>query len=162
MLGIGIVVIVLDQLSKRLITGWLGPASEHHRVEIWGPIFGMEYARNSGAAFGLFGGQGILLSAVALVIIAGLLIAARREAVQGPWQMVGMGLLIGGALGNLIDRLRHGYVTDFIDVGPWPTFNLADSAITIGIVLVICLGFQENTARQPGRTEADHDAHALG
>ncbi|HEV2107806.1 MAG TPA: signal peptidase II [Thermomicrobiales bacterium] len=160
-MGTAIAAIILDQLSKLLITGWLGPASEQHRLEIWEPVVRLEYARNSGAAFGLFGGQGILLSAVALVIIAGLLIAARRQAVQGPWQMVGMGLLIGGALGNLIDRLRLGYVTDFIDVGPWPTFNLADSAITIGIVLVVGLGFRENTAHKPRRTEADRDTDAL-
>lgn len=135
------VVFILDQASKAWITAWLGPTASRHRVELVEPMLALHYARNSGAAFGLFGDQGVFLAIVAAVVIAALLLTARHHAVDSSWLRIAMGLITGGAAGNLIDRVRLGYVTDFIDVGRWPTFNLADSAITIGIAIVVIHGF---------------------
>lgn len=140
-LFIAAAVFVLDQGSKAWITAWLGPAAGQHSQQIVGGVLTIRYARNSGAAFGLFDNQGTLLALLAAVVVAALLVAVRREALVAPWQRSTVGLIVGGALGNLIDRLRLGYVTDFIDVGRWPTFNLADSAITIGICLIIFHAF---------------------
>lgn len=138
---IATVVFVLDQASKAWITSWLGPAANRHRVELVEPMLALHYARNSGAAFGLFGDQGVLLAIVAAVVIAALLITARHHPVDSSWLRTAIGLIAGGAAGNLIDRIRFGYVTDFIDIGRWPTFNVADSAITIGIAIVVVHGF---------------------
>ncbi|MGI8644564.1 MAG: signal peptidase II, partial [Thermomicrobiales bacterium] len=101
------------------------------------------------AAFGIFGDQGLLLVLVAAVIIGALLIVTLSGSVASSWQQRTVGLIVGGAAGNLIDRLRLGYVTDFIDIGPWPTFNLADTAITIGIAVIVIHGFASEP--RPGR-----------
>ena len=92
--------------------------------------------QNTGVAFGLLRGYGSILAAVA-VLIAALFFAFGRRSVRAPLTGAALGLLIGGAAGNLLDRLVRGYVFDFIDVGFWPVFNLADCAITVGIGLLI-------------------------
>lgn len=105
------------------------------RVEL-APGVDLVNGRNRGVAFGLLGEGGALvtvLAAVALVVLVAFFFThARRPLVWLP-----VGLLLGGALGNLLDRLREGSVTDFIDVGPWPTFNLADAGITVGVVVLL-------------------------
>lgn len=148
-LAVATVVVGLDQLTKALITAWLGPAAASHRFHIIEPVVALRYARNSGAAFGIFGDQGLLLVLVAAVIIGALLIVTLSGSVASSWQQRTVGLIVGGAAGNLIDRLRLGYVTDFIDIGPWPTFNLADTAITIGIAVIVIHGFASEP--RPGR-----------
>ena len=100
-------------------------------------FFRLTHGTNSGAAFGLFQDQTVILT-IASVFAIGFIIYFYRSHGDGSWiTSVTIGLLLGGAVGNLIDRLIARRVTDFIDVGPWPIFNLADSSITVGITLLI-------------------------
>jgi signal peptidase II len=127
-------VAVLDQGSKALVEAHLVPGE---RVEVVGPLK-LTLAHNSGVAFGLAGGGGaglILLTAVALGFVGYLF--ARNPTRPGMW--VAVGLLGGGALGNLADRMRIDSVTDFVDLPHWPPFNLADVAITAGVALLALL-----------------------
>jgi signal peptidase II len=111
------------------------------------PFFNIVYARNTGVSFSLFRADSLvgqwLLSAVALAIVAGLLVWMRR--LQRSWPVIALGLIVGGAVGNVIDRLRLGFVFDFLDFywNGYPhfaTFNLADSAITVGVAMLLIDG----------------------
>lgn len=109
------------------------------------PFFNLYYARNYGAAFSSFMGQRWALAAVAITISIVLMVMMYRTAATAKWGNIAFALIIGGALGNLFDRLYHGFVVDFFDfyIGDWhyPTFNVADCAICIGAVMVILEGF---------------------
>lgn len=125
-------VFAADQAAKAAIEANLVPGE---KIELLGPI-GLTLAHNRGVAFGLAGGAGfglVLLSLAALGVIAYLF--SREAGKPGAW--VAVGLLAGGALGNLADRIRADQVTDYIDVGSWPAFNLADVAITCGVALLV-------------------------
>ena len=135
-LGVAFAIITLDQLTKAVIVLALGPAQSSHVMELVGGVLSVEYVENRGAAFGLFRGQGAALSLVALAILGGLVVYYRRVAAPSLWLAAAVGLVAGGAVGNLIDRIRLGYVVDFLAVGPWPKFNVADSAITVGVALL--------------------------
>lgn len=131
-LALAAAVVALDQATKAIVSGALDPGQ---RIEI---ALGFELVdvRNRGIAFGLFAdGQGLVLvvTVVALTLILGYF--ALNAGRPGLW--VGVGLLVGGALGNLIDRVRVDEVTDFIDPPLWPAFNVADIAIVIGIAAIV-------------------------
>ncbi len=100
-------------------------------------IFRLTHGTNSGSVFGLFPNQTLLLILASVVAIGFLVYFYRTHAFPSPMARVAIGLLLGGALGNLIDRLRVGTVVDFIDLGWWHLFNLADSSIVVGIVLLV-------------------------
>jgi signal peptidase II len=123
--------VVLDQAAKALVESRLSPGED---IGVLGPIE-LTVSHNNGIAFGLASHSGIVL---ALVAAAGLsfvgAILARHP--SRPWIWVPVGLIAGGALGNLADRLRAGAVIDYIAIGPWPPFNLADVAITVGVALL--------------------------
>lgn len=138
--GLALVIIVLDQLTKAWMLDGLD-LREVGRVLVAPPILNFTYVENTGVSFGLFGGGGArwLLSVFSILVAGGLamwaLKAERRLLVSA------IGLVIGGAIGNAIDRIQYGYVVDFIDLSgtglfPW-VFNIADSAITVGVVLLI-------------------------
>jgi len=131
---LGAVVVAGDQAVKARIERSLAPGQE---VDVLGPL-SLTLAHNAGVAFGLAGGAGaglVLVTVAALALIA--YVFSRDPERQGMW--VAAGLLAGGALGNLIDRLLAGEVTDYIVVGSWPPFNLADIAITAGVVLMVLI-----------------------
>jgi signal peptidase II len=126
------VVVGLDQLTKHLIRTDIA-VGEVHKFFF---AINLVHVRNTGVAFSLFSGGGsvvLLITLAALVLLTGYL--ARRPERPGLW--VPTGLLIGGAVGNLIDRIVYGAVTDFIKLPLWPAFNLADSAITIGVLALL-------------------------
>lgn len=129
-------VLALDQFTKWMVVRELGRTSLEHRLNVWNPYVALEYVENTGAAFGLLRGQGTYLLVLVVLVVGGL-IAFLRWAEPTPALATSIGLLIGGALGNALDRVRLGYVVDFVSVGRWPTFNLADSAITCGVLLFV-------------------------
>lgn len=138
-------VVAADQAVKGRVEAKLVPG-EH--VDVLGPL-GLTLSHNKGVAFGLAGGAGlglVLVTAAALALIA--FVFSRDPVRPGMW--VAAGLLAGGALGNLIDRLAAGEVTDYIDVGSWPPFNLADIAITAGVVLMVLIYLRETEAGGDG------------
>jgi signal peptidase II len=135
-------VVVLDQAAKALVEANLVPGED---VEVLGPI-GLTLSHNSGVAFGLAGGGGVrlvLLATLALLAIG--YIFSRDPARPGMW--VAVGLLAGGALGNLADRIRADAVTDYIQIGSWPAFNVADVAVTAGVV-ILALSYLRQGASQ--------------
>jgi signal peptidase II len=124
-------VVVLDQVAKAVVESSLVP-NEH--LEVLGPL-ALTLSHNHGVAFGLAGGGGgalIAFTAATLIFIGWLF--ARDPTRPGMW--VAVGLLSGGAIGNLADRVRAGAVTDYVDVLSWPNFNLADVSITAGVLLL--------------------------
>jgi signal peptidase II len=133
-------VVLADQLSKAAITATLGVGES---VRVVGDVLMLWHVRNTGAAFSLFQFEGSLLLFYAVHVVALGMVAWFHRAFQGRslWLHAIVGLLLGGSIGNLIDRVRQGYVTDFISVGlgdaRFPTWNVADAAITTGIVLLI-------------------------
>jgi signal peptidase II len=131
--GLFLAALAADQISKAIVTSSL------NRGESW-PDDGFvqaTYARNTGTAFGLFRDQGFTLTIISLVAVAGMIYFFRGTALKG-WPMrLSIGIMLGGAIGNLVDRIRLGFVVDFIDIGAWPIFNLADSFITTGIAILV-------------------------
>ncbi len=130
------VIITADQLSKNWIRTHTG---EFPIFEIG--IFRIIDVQNTGSSFGLFQGQNPILTIVAfvgIVLVLGLVtvITLRYPLLDTWYTKFVLGLIFGGTVGNLIDRLARGYVTDFIDVGPWPTFNVADSSMVCGVILL--------------------------
>ncbi|MBU4342780.1 MAG: signal peptidase II [Candidatus Omnitrophica bacterium] len=132
-------ILVLDQSLKSLVRLKLAVGES---IPLINNIFHITYVSNTGAAFGLFKNSAvifIIISVVAIVFIAGLILRSikRAEFMADPIFDSGLILIISGAIGNLIDRLKFGYVIDFIDVRIWPVFNIADTSITIGTLLLI-------------------------
>lgn len=123
----------IDQGTKAIAVSQL---ARGERVEVL-PLLAFEHTRNSGIAFGLAGGVSSLLIGATLVIMVGVLVFVALRDAAAPRIWLPAALLIGGALGNLADRVRDGAVTDFIDLPLWPTFNLADVAIVAGVILLL-------------------------
>jgi len=127
-------VVAVDQIAKAIVEDHLVPGQYE---EVLGPLE-LTVSHNRGVAFGLAGGAGVglvFVTAVALAVIGYLF--ARKPLRRGMWLAVG--LVAGGAIGNLADRIRHDAVTDFIAVGSWPPFNLADCGITCGVVILLVI-----------------------
>lgn len=139
------VVVAADQAAKAAIEDHLLIGEQ---VDVLGPLK-LTLSHNAGVAFGLAGGAGVglvLVTAGALILIGYLF--SRKPERPGMW--VAVGLLAGGALGNLLDRIRADAVTDFIHVGAWPPFNLADFAITCGVVLLVLLYLRDMEPEDDG------------
>lgn len=130
-------VVALDQITKRWMTALIGPEDDRHAKWLVSDTIGFEYVRNTGAAFGLFRGNPELLAAVAILVTAGLIWLVLIEVSSPEWAGRSIGLLAGGSIGNMVERIVNGYVTDFVAIGPWPRFNVADAAITIGIMIFV-------------------------
>ncbi|HMT05974.1 MAG TPA: signal peptidase II [Solirubrobacterales bacterium] len=143
-------VLLLDQASKELVTDRI---MKGELVDVLGPLQ-FTLTHNDGIAFGLAGGGGvfvILLAAFALVALGAFIASAPESNLT--W--VAGGLILGGAAGNLIDRIRLGHVTDFILLPSWPAFNLADCAITVGVILLAISLLTGNTNQKPGESVVD-------
>jgi signal peptidase II len=126
------VVLVLDQLTKHTLAAGIAPGEEKKFL----PGINLVHVRNTGVAFSLFSGGGGVVLAFTLAALAVLVsFLALRPERAGLW--IPTGLLIGGAVGNLIDRLANGAVTDFIKLPLWPAFNVADIAITFGVLALL-------------------------
>ena len=135
---VALAVILLDQSSKEWVRGAF---DLHESLPLVPGFFNLTYIRNTGAAWGMFSGQSLALSVLAVVMLAALVVFRRRLLPPGRIHRVALGLLCGGIVGNLFDRLRLDYVTDFLDfhVRTWhfPSFNVADSAICVGVGIYV-------------------------
>ena len=131
-------VIALDQWTKSLArTYLLGPNGRGPRsIPLIGEYIRLTYVENRGAAFGLLQDQTTFFILVGLVVVV-VIMASYRQIRDTNWSLnLALGLQMGGALGNLVDRIRFGYVVDFFDLTVWPVFNVADSAICVGVALL--------------------------
>jgi len=134
-------VVLLDRFSKAWIRHHF-QLGESRPVTSW---FSLTFVQNTGTAFGFFQGNNKALLILAFLILAALLYGARGLSERGGfWGALGVALVLGGAVGNVMDRIHYGQVIDFLDFRVWPVFNVADSAITIGTIsLIIGLMLQD-------------------
>jgi len=140
-----------DQLAKSLVAANLELGASFSPIPALSRFFSITYVTNTGAAFGLLREAGLFFVFVAVAVSAIILLYVRKLPADQQLVRAALGLQLGGALGNMVDRLRLGYVVDFIDVKFWPIFNIADSAIVIGVVL-LTLAFwrqERSAARSP-------------
>lgn len=149
LLSAAVVVYVADQVSKALIVANIPVGGE---VAVIGNLVQLWHAQNAGAAFSLFQGGQLLFFVVTILALGMIAYFHRSFRGQSRWLQLILGVVLGGTLGNLTDRIRLGYVTDFVSVGfgstRFPTFNVADSAITVGIgLLVLYLAFVDRAER---------------
>ena len=156
-LFVSLVIVLADQVTKEIVADRI---PLHSSVPVIQGLFDLTHVRNSGAAFGLFASidsplRTVLLNTVAFVVFLAVLVYAWRTSVDSTRLQLGLSLILGGAVGNLLDRVRFGYVVDFLDFAVsghhWPAFNVADSAICIGVGLLFLdmLRNDEETAPRP-------------
>jgi len=127
------VVLALDQLTKAIVRSSMTLGESRH---VFAGILDITYVHNKGVAFGALAGGGAILAALAGVALGAIVVYFVMRS-RTPYLWLPVGMLLGGALGNLLDRARDGAVTDFIDLPLWPTFNLADVAIVVGVILLL-------------------------
>jgi signal peptidase II len=141
-LGLAVAVLVVDQLTKSWVVASIVPGSA---IRLVGDLLRLIHSRNSGALFGLFGSTAAVL-AIASTVVIGLIVWYHAKSGRNLLVSVALGLLLGGALGNLLDRLRYGYVVDWVDAGIgsvrfW-TFNVGDAAISLAILLLLLIALR--------------------
>lgn len=154
-LAVAALVIVLDRITKAAVVGGIAVGDVHKFL----PAIQLVHVRNSGVAFGFFAGGGALVLVLTLLALGALLVYFALRP-RRPLLWLPTGLIVGGAIGNLIDRLGSGSVTDFIKLPFWPAFNLADTAITLGVLALLYVlegpGHDSGHHRSPRRdTPAD-------
>ncbi len=153
-LGLAATVIVTDQLTKAWLVSQLAPGES---MPVVGDYLRLVHSQNNGALFGLFRESAVLFGLASIVVI-GLIVAYHARSGRSRYMSVALGLLLGGAIGNLIDRLRLGYVVDFVDAGigsfRWYTFNVADAAISFAILFLIAAALRPSlTGERQDREE---------
>ena len=150
---ITLLVLAADQLTKFLVR-----TNFHHgeSIPVWTNFFNITYVGNTGAAWGLFPGQNKALIILSIVTIIVMFVFRRSFAISEPLQKVSVGLILGGIFGNLIDRVVHNQVIDFLDFywngNHWPAFNVADSAICVGAFLYILTALWQPKPKTPPAT----------
>jgi signal peptidase II len=139
-------VLIVDQVTKHAVESGIAVGQVDKVI----PGIKLVHVRNTGVAFSLFSGGGTIVLVITLLALAGLVgYFARRP--ERRWLWLPTGLLLGGAIGNLIDRVREGAVTDFIKLPHWPAFNVADTAITFGVIaLLVTIELGSRRAGQDG------------
>ncbi len=130
---LAVVALAADQITKAIVRGSVDP---RETIEVF-PGFDISRVTNEGIAFGLFPGRPGAVAILTVAALCAIAIALAGLVARNATVAAGAGLLVGGSLGNLIDRLAHGEVTDFLDPARWPAFNVADCCITVGAVLIV-------------------------
>jgi signal peptidase II len=148
--AVGLAAIGADQLTKAIVSSQLALDDSVHVI---GP-FSIHHVQNSGIAFGLFASATSLVILLTGVAVAWMLYFFGRSGARHPVLPVALGLVIGGSISNLIDRVRLGHVTDFLDLRWWPAFNLADSFITVGVAILLLALMSAERTRPPKTHEA--------
>lgn len=158
LVGVAVVVLGLDLLTKVLAVAFIDPKDP---IEIIGDTVTLTLIRNPGAAFSMATGMTWLLTLVAVGVVIGVIRIGRT--LSSLWWALGLGLVLGGALGNLVDRIfrspgpLQGHVVDFVSVGWWPVFNVADSSIVCGAILLVALtlfGIEPSGVKTSGKGDA--------
>jgi signal peptidase II len=145
-----VVVVVLDQVTKALVRGGIDVGEEDSVL----PAVSLVHVRNTGVAFGAFSGGGLIVVALVAAALAALLYYFVTH-LDKPLVWLPTGMLLGGSIGNIIDRVRDGAVTDFVKLPAWPAFNVADVSITFGVLVLLWVIEQQDRERraadgQPG------------
>ncbi len=130
---IAVIILILDQISKFLVINNMNP---NDSIPIVQNVFHLTFVRNPGAAFGILPNQTLFFVIATVIVVTILLVVYWKIARNNKILTIALALQLGGALGNLIDRIRFSYVIDFFDFRVWPVFNVADVAIVIGVILL--------------------------
>lgn len=164
--GTAVLVIVLDQLTKHWITQYFTTGTPKAPIQILGSVLQIQYLENTGVAFSLLEGSAVLFLFIALAVgVIALLYWRMRDSASLLLKLT-FGLILGGAAGNLVDRFSHQYVVDFIHfqiphLFDWPIFNVADSAVSVGVVLLAFVLWRgdsgQRTEPEPVAPPADAD-----
>ena len=142
-------IIILDQWTKGLVRDNLPFGAVWFPVSRLAPFVRIVHWENTGAAFGLFQGWGVLFAVMAVVVTVFIVVYYPQIPQEENLMRIALAMQLGGALGNLIDRIRFGPVTDFIAIGGFPVFNVADASITVGVgVLILALWLSERKEKQ--------------
>lgn len=139
-------VFVLDRITKNLVSDRIPFGTE---ISVIGHVVGITNIHNSGMAFGLAPSAAVLFLLGELVVAFGIVVYVARNS-NGMWTDVALGLILGGTLGNAFDRIRFGTVTDFVNFHFWPVFNVADSAVSIGVVALAAGYLLRGTPQESG------------
>lgn len=126
-------IIILDQVSKYMVHSKF---FVNESIPMIKNIFHLTYVQNVGAAFGILENQKIFFVAITILVISGIVVFIRKQKDIHTMVLISFSLIVGGAIGNLIDRMRFGYVIDFFDFRIWPVFNVADVSIVVGAILL--------------------------
>ncbi len=148
--AVALLTLVADQISKHLVLSNLDPGQSWNPVASLTPWVSITHVTNTGVAFGLFPDRGSIFVIIAVIVVAAIIFYYRHLPAGQWWIKVSLGLQLGGALGNLLDRLRLGYVVDFIDFKIWPVFNVADSSIVIGVAILAYYLLRERDEKENG------------
>jgi signal peptidase II len=149
--AVALLVLVADQISKYLVLSNLAPGQFWNPITSLTPWVSITHVTNTGAAFGLFQDRGPLFVVIAVLVVAAIIFYYRQLPAGQWWIKASLGLQLGGALGNLLDRLRLDYkVIDFIDFKIWPVFNLADSAIVLGVAVLAYYLLRDSDEKENG------------
>ena len=133
---VALAVFVLDQISKFVISTHFELDSAWFPIPFLKSLFGITYIHNTGAAFGILPNQNLVFSIIALIVVVVIVVYVRRNPNIDLLLAISLGLLLGAASGNLVDRVRYGYVVDFLYVKYWAVSNVADVCITTGVILL--------------------------
>jgi signal peptidase II len=153
------VILILDQWTKAIVRANIPFGGQWMPLEWLAPYFRFVHWKNTGAAFGLFQGGGLIFGILAVVVALFIVIYYRSIPEDEKLMRIALSMQLGGALGNLIDRIRFGPVTDFISVGKFPVFNIADSCITVGVgLLILALWLSERKEKQRADEPTDFDS----
>jgi signal peptidase II len=158
--AIAALVLLIDQVSKHSVTAWLEEGQSWDIAPWLVPFFRVTHVTNTGGAFGLFPRFGDFFIVIATVVIVAIVLYYYRLPDGQCLVRIALGLQVGGAFGNLVDRLRQGFVVDFIDLSfwplhNWPVFNLADSSIVAGVTLLALLMLWEEWGKLDGQRVAE-------
>jgi signal peptidase II len=151
LVAVAFAAVLADQLTKHIVTSTLALDESEHVV---GPL-SIHHVQNSGIAFGLFASATAVVTVVTGVAVLWMVVYFARSGSRHPVLPAALGLLIGGSLSNLVDRIRLHHVTDFIDLRWWPAFNLADSFIVVGVAILLAAMVASDRAPRPPRRTLD-------
>lgn len=135
-IGIAAIIFGLDQATKFLVVENIPLGGSISLYPALDRLFQFTFITNTGAAFGMFPQMSLVFVVIAIVVIAGIIAFHHQLPTENIWIRISLGLQLGGAMGNLLDRITRGYVVDFFDVGFWPIFNIADVSIVLGVGLL--------------------------
>jgi signal peptidase II len=147
-IGIAAVVFALDKATKFLVLRHIPLGESWSLFPALARLAKFTFITNTGAAFGMFPQMGALFLVIAILVVVGVVIFYHHLP-QSPWVRVSVGLILGGAMGNGLDRILRGYVVDFVDIGFWPIFNIADLSIVMGVSVLAYYLWEEDSKQTP-------------
>ena len=159
---IAAVVIAADRYTKNLARTYLPLHRSWNPIAWLDPIVTLTHIRNTGAAFGLFPNLGIVFVLVAVAVVVAIAVYYRQLATASWVLQLALGLQLGGAAGNMIDRIIYGYVIDFIDFRVWPVFNIADSSLVVGTILLAYYALFVDRPREGDKARVDTPGASAG